>query len=305
MNLIQVKRAILLFASLLVTSSLNAAPLTWNFIGTTVSGSTYNGTPIEEGTPFKAQIFLDTNLPGFTVDEGCPETTCFDGPTGPFPGQVVFNPCSPDEFSVEMNTTDMVAYLESPPGEVGSAVFFPSNQEPTGEEFADFSFSISTDLSHLRPIPETPIASTKLDPMEFVGPNDLHVFGNMDTFSATTVSNAPPVITGISVDQPVLWPPNHRLENVTVSYEVSDECPLPPNSCTLSVTTNEPINGTGGGNTSPDWIILDAHHVQLRAERAGNGNGRIYTITITCTDSAGNSSSRSVTVSVPHDRGRH
>jgi hypothetical protein len=99
-------------------------------------------------------------------------------------------------------------------------------------------------------------------------------------------------------------PFNHRLVDVTVNYNVTDNCPLPPNSCTLDVTSNEPINGAGDGDTAPDWIILDAHHVQLRAERAGNGNGRIYTITITCIDSGGNSSSQSVEVSVPHDQGR-
>ena len=120
-----------------------------------------------------------------------------------------------------------------------------------------------------------------------------------------TVSNPPPTITGVSADPSVLWPPNHRLVNVTVSYDVTDNCPLPPGSCTLSVTSNEPVNGTGDGDTSPDWIVLDDHRVLLRAERAGNGNGRIYTITITCSDSDGNASSESVTVTVPHDRGRH
>ena len=84
--------------------------------------------------------------------------------------------------------------------------------------------------------------------------------------------------------------------NVTVSYDLADNCALPPNSCTLDVTSNEPING--------DWIVLDAHHVQLRAEREGNGNGRIYTITTSCTDSGGNSSSQQVEVTVPHDQGR-
>jgi hypothetical protein len=129
---------------------------------------------------------------------------------------------------------------------------------------------------------------------------------NMATCQQTITVNdvEPPVIT-VPVAAARLWPPNHRLVDVPVNYNVTDNCPLPANSCTLSVTSNEPINGTGDGNTSPDWIILDAHHVQLRAERAGNGNGRIYTITITCTDSAGNSSSRSLTVSVPHDRARH
>jgi hypothetical protein len=127
---------------------------------------------------------------------------------------------------------------------------------------------------------------------------------NNSSTATTTASNPPPTITGAAADPSVLWPPNHRMVNVTVSYEVTDNCPLPPGSCTLSVTSNEPVNGRGDGDTSPDWIVLDDHHVLLRAERAGNGNGRIYTITITCTDSGGNSSSESVTVTVPHDRGR-
>ena len=92
--------------------------------------------------------------------------------------------------------------------------------------------------------------------------------------------------------------------NVTVSYNVSDNCALPPDSCTLSVTSNEPVNGKGDGDTFPDWIVVDNHHVLLRAERSGNGNGRVYTITITCTDSGGNSSTEQVEVTVPHDRGR-
>src|SRR5207249_10235787 len=65
------------------------------------------------------------------------------------------------------------------------------------------------------------------------------------------------------------------------------------------------VNGRGDGDTSPDWIVLDDPHVLLRVERAGNGNGRIYTITITCVDSGGNSSSEQVEVMVPHDRGRY
>jgi len=125
------------------------------------------------------------------------------------------------------------------------------------------------------------------------------------SFTVTVNDTEPPEITNASVDKPVLWPPNHRLVDVTVDYNVTDNCPLPPVSCTLSVTSNEPVNGTGDGDTSPDWIVLDAHHVLLRAERAGNGNGRIYTITITCVDSGGNSSSEQVEVMVPHDRGRH
>jgi uncharacterized repeat protein (TIGR01451 family) len=128
---------------------------------------------------------------------------------------------------------------------------------------------------------------------------------NNDSSTATaTASNPPPTITGATADPSVLWPPNHRMVNVTVSYDVMDNCPVPPGSCTLSVTSNEPVLGHGSGHTSPDWTVLDDHHVLLRAEREGGGSGRIYTITITCTDSGGNSSEEQVEVTVPHDQGR-
>ncbi len=127
---------------------------------------------------------------------------------------------------------------------------------------------------------------------------------NNSATATTTASNPAPTITNATADPSVLWPPNHRMVEVTISYDVTDNCPLPPGSCTLDVTSNEPVLAHGSGHTSPDWIVVDDHHVLLRAERQGNGNGRIYTITITCTDSGGNSSTEDVEVTVPHDRGR-
>jgi hypothetical protein len=90
--------------------------------------------------------------------------------------------------------------------------------------------------------------------------------------------------------------------DVTVSYSTADNCSLPSAiSCALSVASNEPVNGLGDGDQTPDWTIVDNHHVKLRAERSGTGAGRVYTVTITCTDQAGRSSSQAVTVNVPHD----
>ncbi len=107
----------------------------------------------------------------------------------------------------------------------------------------------------------------------------------------------PTCIANASVTPSVLWPPNHKLVTVTVNYAAGAGT-----SCSLDVASNEPVNGTGDGDTAPDWIVLDSHHVRLRAERAGNGTGRIYTITVTCSDNAG-SNSADVTVKVPHDMG--
>jgi hypothetical protein len=71
----------------------------------------------------------------------------------------------------------------------------------------------------------------------------------------------------------------------------------------ISITSNEPVNGRGDGNTSPDWRIIDDLLVELRAERSGGGSGRIYAVTVRCTDDSGNSSTRSVQVPVAHDQG--
>ena len=47
-----------------------------------------------------------------------------------------------------------------------------------------------------------------------------------------------------------------------------------------------------------DWTIVDPHHVQVRATRNGNGQPRIYTIAIRCTDVGGAIGTGSTTVTV-------
>ena len=111
-----------------------------------------------------------------------------------------------------------------------------------------------------------------------------------------------PMISNVSASPNSLWPPNHKMRDVAVNYTTTSNCPGPI-SCQLSVSSNEPVNGTGDGNTAPDWMVTDNRNVKLRAERSGNGNGRIYTITITCTQ-FGKVTTRSTTVTVPHDMGR-
>ena len=76
------------------------------------------------------------------------------------------------------------------------------------------------------------------------------------------------------------------MRDVTIEYTSTDNCP--GGSCVLSVSSNEPVHASGSGKTEPDWIIVDDHLVQLRAERVGGGGGRVYTITLACTDAAGN-----------------
>ena len=124
--------------------------------------------------------------------------------------------------------------------------------------------------------------------------------GNTATCSFTVTVNdvEPPVIHDLAVTPPVLWPPNHKMKVITADYTSTDNCPGPI-TCQITVTSNEPENGTGDGDAAPDWEILNDHHLKLRAERAGNGNGRIYTVKISCTDQYGNTGTGTRTVLVP------
>ena len=113
----------------------------------------------------------------------------------------------------------------------------------------------------------------------------------------TVVDTTPPVIEAVAADPNVLWPPNHKLVKVRVMARVTDTCSATTWKI-ISVTSNEPVN------EEPDWIITGDHTVQLRAERSGNGNGRIYTITIQAMDTSGNlSETKTVTVTVPKSKG--
>ena len=108
--------------------------------------------------------------------------------------------------------------------------------------------------------------------------------------------NEAPVITRESTNPPVLWSPNHKMVEIMVNYDSTDNCEV---NCSLTVVSNEPDNGLGDGDMPNDIEILDAHRVRLRSERSGLGSGRVYTITITCTDNTGNRITKTVTVTVP------
>lgn len=113
------------------------------------------------------------------------------------------------------------------------------------------------------------------------------------SFTVKVNDTEAPMIGNMTANPGQLWPPNNKMRDVTVNYTSTDNCPGMV-SCVLSVSSNEP-----GG--SADYTIIDAHHLKLRAKRAGNGDGRIYTITARCTDQSGNVSTATTTVSVPHD----
>jgi hypothetical protein len=129
-------------------------------------------------------------------------------------------------------------------------------------------------------------------------------FGGVDVDDVVVevVDTTPPEIRSARATPDRLWPPNHKMTPSVVTVDVHDVCDAAPACRIVSVTSSEPANGTGDGDASPDWTITGALTVDLRAERAGPGPGRVYTIVIECTDASGNSSGTQLSVLVPHDR---
>jgi hypothetical protein len=134
------------------------------------------------------------------------------------------------------------------------------------------------------------------------GINDLVI----SQVSVKIIDDLKPTLAPVD-DRGILWPPNHAMVLVTIDPKASDNSGLPV-SLNVVVTSNEPQNGLGDGDTAPDWTgaAIDPNTgiitLKLRAERSGSGNGRVYTIAIIATDLSGNSGEASVRVLVPHDK---
>ena len=142
-----------------------------------------------------------------------------------------------------------------------------------------------------------------LDSFTFVA-NDGTVDSNVATVTIT-VNPAPELDCSTASASPnALWPPNHKLVTISVSGVFS----LDGSNAQIVVTgieQDEPVNGVADGNTSPDGFGVGTDSPQVRRERSGQGDGRIYFIAFDASESSGTATcSGTVTVGVPHDQGQ-
>lgn len=116
-------------------------------------------------------------------------------------------------------------------------------------------------------------------------------------------NNQPPVCLNALPSTSLLWPPNHKLADITILNVVDPEKDMVKIFIT-SITQDEPVNGLGDGDTAPDGFGVGTSKAQVRAERSGLGNGRIYNILFRADDGKGGSCTGSIQVGVPHDQGK-
>lgn len=127
------------------------------------------------------------------------------------------------------------------------------------------------------------------------------------TTRVTVGDSAPPALQ-VTLSPNVLWPPNHELIPITATVAASDTCDANPSVTLVSITSNEPDNGSGDGDQPNDIQAIsggpiafgtDVQSFLLRAERSGMGSGRVYTVTYMAKNAAGNTVSASAQVIVP------
>ena len=125
-----------------------------------------------------------------------------------------------------------------------------------------------------------------------------------DETTVEVIDNTPPEVR-LELNRSELWPPNHKMVDVHASVYVADCSPV--TITLMEVSSNEPDNGIGDGNHEPDIMGADTgtedYHFRLRAERAGGGSGRVYTIRYHVVDAAGFETTATAYVTVPHDQG--
>jgi hypothetical protein len=118
-----------------------------------------------------------------------------------------------------------------------------------------------------------------------------------------TPANPPPDCSHAHASAPTLWPPNHKfvpekvlgVTDVSAAFTISID----------AIDQDEPVleKGEGAGNTCPDGAGIGTDTALVRSERSGHGDGRVYHIDFTATDTNGNTCSSDVQVCVPHDQG--
>ncbi len=254
----------------------------------------------------------DASVNNGSFDPDGDAITCVQVPTGPYGlgATLVTLTCTdPSGASDSCQATVTVSDVTPP------VIECPANQTAeciAGSATVDFGNATATDNCAVAsvgcvppsgstfPLGNTPVSCTATDTSSNA---------SQCGFNVAVVDTTPPVVT--VGNGGTLWPPNHQYVPKSLDdcgIEINDLCQgmidlADANPLITCVTSDEVENGQGDGNTTQDMVILNATTVNLRSERSGNLDGRVYKIHFRVNDAAGNVATGVCPVTVAHDQG--
>lgn len=119
-------------------------------------------------------------------------------------------------------------------------------------------------------------------------------------FQEDPFPNQPPDCSLATPSRAILWPANNKFVALAIQ-DITDPEGDPITLTITSIFQDEPV---GRGNSAPDGQGVGTDWFELRAERLGAGNGRVYHVTFTASDGSGGACTGETLVAVPHDQAR-
>jgi hypothetical protein len=185
--------------------------------------------------------------------------------------------------------------VDQPLGERAVSALNPGDSNPSGPVTLQLPPDLVPGTYHLGACADANFEVAELDETNNCRPTQVVV--------VLKRTNRPPDCSKAKPSVTSLWPPNHKLATVTVTG-ITDPDGDAVTATVMKITQDEPVNGLGDGDTSPDGFGVGSPQAQVRAERSGTGNGRVYAITFKADDGKGGTCNATVNVGVPHDQGK-
>jgi hypothetical protein len=133
--------------------------------------------------------------------------------------------------------------------------------------------------------------------IDFYAP-DANRMSDHDPVIVSFELNAPPVCDAAVSSKINLWPVNHKFHAIDV-VGVTD-----PDGDVVTINIDSIFQDEMVGKSDADGKGVGTSTAMVKAERDGKGNGRMYHITYTATDTAEQSCSGVVKVDVPKSQGK-
>lgn len=127
---------------------------------------------------------------------------------------------------------------------------------------------------------------------------------NSAAIELPVITNRPPDCSAADEVEIEVWPPNHGFVTVDVltASGVTDPDGDPVMVTVDGIRQDEPVSGPGSGSTAPDGQGVGTAVAEVRAERSGLGNGRVYQIAFTADDGRGGTCEGVLSVDVPRSK---